>query len=307
MNCDMDRLKKILIESTSDETGIAGVPVEVVERRMQDRIEIAGLRCEISQIRNVIQQALDDWEIDKTIDELAYAKLRELNLPVESGFTWHLKILSPEKTEFYKSLRPEAKSLIHLLRLQNDSLNMGVLPRSEAIRRLEEQGFSEDDVKSIYAKDTIEEFWISWGDNPSSLCFGLVHEYKKTIEYKQLQEKRAAEFDEKQARRERMVEECEITGPIHGHLDQLADKQEVDLLELLINEDKTTKQEYLLKKAVIESRDAEEEKEWNEIIKAVFSLNFRDLIELRGLFLGKDFPSLDEVRERLEQYKKKGS
>jgi hypothetical protein len=307
MTCDFTQLKKILIETISDETGLAGVPIEVVERRMQDRIKIEKLQCDLSHIRIVIQQALDDWEIDKTIDELTYAKLRELELPVESGFTWHLKKLSPEKTEFYKSLKPEDMALIRLLRMQNDSINLGVMPRDESYRRLEEQGFSEAEVRRIHIRDTIEEFWIRWCDNPRVLVIGLVHEYKKTLEYKQWQEEIDAEFDKKQARRERMVEECEITGPIHGYLDQLAEKREIDLIELLKNEGRMDKQEYLLKKAVIESRDDDEENEWNAILKTIFSLTFTDLIDLRGLFLGIDFPLLDEVQERLKKYEKKGS
>ncbi|MCK4500687.1 hypothetical protein KAU11_09315 [Candidatus Babeliales bacterium] len=66
-----------------------------------------------------------------------------------------------------------------------------------------------------------------------------------------------------------------------------------------------SEQEYLLKKAIIESRDEEAERQWNEIIKTVFSLNFSDLIELRGLFLGKPFPSLDTVQEKLKKLEEK--
>lgn len=292
------------MDTISDETGVAGVPIIVVERRMQDSIEVAGLQCGLSQIREIIQRALDDWEIDKTPDELAYSKMRELGMPVRSGFTWHLKILPPEKIALYKSLRPEVKALIQLLREQNDPDNLGVLPVDLAAKRLVEQGFSEDDTKSIYAKDIIEDFGTSWGDN-RVWCYGLMPEYKKSEEYKQWQKEIEDEFDRKQARRERMVEECEITGPIHGYLDDLAEKREVDLMELLMNEDKMDEQEFLLKKAVIESRDEEAEKKWNEIIKSVFSLNFSDLIELRGLFLGKPFPSLDTVQEKLKKSKEK--
>ncbi len=301
MNCNETKLKELLIEAINDETGVAGVPILVVERRMQERIEAAGLQCGLFQIREVIQRALDDWEINKTPDELDHSKMGEFGMPVRSGFTWHLKILPAEKIASYKSLRPEVKALIQLLREQNDPDNLGVMPVDLAAKRLVEKGFSEDDTKSIYAQDILEDFGTSWGDN-RVWCYGLVPEYKKTEDYKQWQKEIEDEFYRKQARRERMVEECEITGPIHGHLDDLAEKREIDLHKLLINEDKMSKQEYLLKKTVIETRDEEEEKQWNEIIKAVFSLNFRDLIELRGLFLGKDFPSLDEVRERLEQY-----
>jgi hypothetical protein len=293
MSCDFTQLKKIMMEVISDETGVAGVPIVVAERRMQERIEVAGLQCGLSQIRGVIQRALDDWEINKTPDELAYSKMKELGMTVCSGFTWHLKIL-----------RPEVKALIQLLREQNDPDNLGVMPIDLAAKKLVEQGFSEDDTKRLYAQDIIEDFGTSWGDS-RVWCYGLVPEYKKTEEYKQWQKEIEDEFDRKQARRERMVEECEITGPIHGYLDDLAEKREVELMELLMKEDKMDEQEYLLKKAVIESRDEEAEKQWNEIIEAVFSLNFSDLIELREIFLGKPLPSLDEVHEQLRKMEEK--
>jgi len=48
--------------------------------------------------------------------------------------------------------------------------------------------------------------------------------------------------------------------------------------------------------SIIEQRDEEEEKQWNAIIKAVLSLDFSDLIDLRRLFWAEDFPSLHEEK-----------
>jgi hypothetical protein len=303
MACDKNQLKEILLEVLSDETGIAGVPIVVVEQRMREKIMAAGLRCGLSQIRKIIQRALDDWEIDKTTDELDYSKMRELGLPVQSGFTWHLKILSPEKSALYKSLKPEVKALIHLLREQNDPENLGIMPKDDAIKRLTEQGFSEDDTKRIYAKDIIEDFWISWGDDSSVWCYGLVREYEKTEEYKQWREEMEDQAAEKEMRRYRFTEECETTDPIYGRLDQLADRQGEDLDSLEMKRETMDEDEYLRKKKEIETRDTDEESQWKQIIEMIYELPFDILIDLRNL-LWKELPTPEFVLEFLEKKSK---
>ena len=302
MNCNNVKLKELMIESLNDETGIAGVPIVVVESRMQERIMAEGLQCGLSQIRKIIQRALDDWEIDKTTDELDYSKMRELGLPVQSGFTWHLKILPPEKIALYKSLRPEVKALIQLLREQNDPENLGVMPVNEATKRLVAQGFSEDDAKKIYAKDIIEDFGTSWGDN-REWCYGLVREYEKTEEYKQWREEMEAESFEREARKYRFTEECETNDPIYGRLDQIAEQQGIDLDALEMKRNTMDEDEYLRRRKAIETRDVDEEAKWKQIIQMVYELPFDTLIDLRNL-LWKGLPSPEYVMEFLEEKSK---
>lgn len=177
----------ILIDVIRNDTSVAGIPVSVVEKRVQEQAAAEGIDVSKSMIDLMIRKGLDEWIIDKTPDELTEKKMRELDIPFESGFIWHLKILSPEKTEFYKSLKPEAKALIILMREQNDSRQMGILPREIAAQKLEQLGFT-GDLTHIYVKDTIEEFMTSWGNDLNVWCYGLVPEYKKTEEYKQWHE-----------------------------------------------------------------------------------------------------------------------
>lgn len=300
-----ERLWEILIDTIRDETGQAGVPISVVEKRVEEQASAERIDVTKSQIKTMIQRGLDEWIIDKTVDELSDKKMRELGIPFDSGFIWHLKILTAEKTEFYKSLKPEAKALIRLLREQNDPRRMGIMPREIAAQKLEEQGFT-DDLKHIYAEDTIEDFMASWGDDLNVWCYGLVKEYQKTEEFKKWLQEVTDKDAEKEARRYRMNTECEITGPIHGHFEQLADKQWEDLEKLMIKKDKMSEQDYLLKKAVIETRDGEEEKQWNEIIEAVYDLDFNDLIALQTLFRGEVLPPLAEVENFLRAKNKNG-
>jgi hypothetical protein len=299
-----EKLWSILIDSTRDETGLAGVPLEVVERRVIELAAAQGIDVDKSQIEALIQRSLDEWIIDKTVDELSDKKMKEIGIPVDSCFIWHLKVLTAEKTEFYKSLKPEAKALIRLLREQNDTRNMGIMPRRIAAQKLEEQGFT-NDLEHIYVRDTIEDFITSWGDDLDVWCYGLVREFEKTEEYKKWHQEVMDKAAEKEARRYRMNTECEITGPIHGHLEDLAEKRWEDLEELEMNRNKMGKQEYLHKKAVIESRDEEEETQWNAIIEAVYGLEFNELFDIQAIFLSKELPSVDEVRVLLDRVKKK--
>ncbi len=304
MNCDEAKLKEIIIEAIRDETGIAGVPVEVAEKRVLKKSKDVGMDCGLNQIRNLIRRLLDDWEIDKTIDELDVGRMKELGLPEVSGFTWHLKVLAPEKTEFYQSLKPKTKALIRLLREQNDPQRLGVMPKEEAIKLLTEQGF-QNSLEFIFARDTIEDFATIWGGKSNVWCYGLVKEYEKTEEYIQWHEEMMEKAAEREAFRYRRSEEFEITDPICARLEQLAERREEDLERLSMKRRKMRKGDYLLKKTAIETRDEEEEKRWNEIIDAVYSLSFDDLIALQKLFLGKELPHFEEVRKFLGSVVKK--
>ena len=159
-----ERLWTVLLDAIRDEIVVAGVPVSIVEKRVEEMAAAEGLVVDKSNIDLMIKKGLDEWLIDKTPDELFEKKMREFDIPFDSGFIWHLKILTPEKTEFYKALKPEAKALIRLLREQNDSRQMGILPREIAAQKLEEQGFS-GDLTHIYVEDTIETFMTNWGDD----------------------------------------------------------------------------------------------------------------------------------------------
>ncbi len=302
-----ERLWVILLDAIRDEIVVAGVPVSIVEKRVEEKSAAEGITVDKSMIDLMIEKGLDEWLIDKTPDELFEKTMREFDIPFDSGFIWHLKILTPEKTEFYKALKPEAKALIRLLREQNDSRQMGILPREIAAQKLGEQGFT-DDLIHIRVKDTIETFMTNWGDDLSVWCYGLKREYEKTEEYKKWHEEMEKESFEREARRYRFTEECETTDPIYGRLDQIAERQGEDLDALEMMRDTMDEDEYLRKKNEIETRDAAEETQWKQIIEKIYALPFDILIDLRNL-LWKGLPSPDSVLDFLEtkSKEKKGS
>jgi hypothetical protein len=303
MSCDKSKLKEIMFEVISDETGIAGLPIPIVERRMQNQITELNLQCEINDIRQIIQRSLDEWEIDKTLDEVSYEMMREMGLAEKSEFIWHLKALSKEKAEFYKSLKPEAKALIRLLREQDDPEHRGEIPREFAIKKLADQGYSKDAVRYAHVEDTIEDFYTSWGDERSVRTLGLVKEYEKTEEYKQWQEEMTEKSIEKEMRRYRFTEECETTSPIYERLDEITDKRWHDLEVLENKRGKMDEKEYLRRMRAIETRDADEETKWNQIIKMVYKLPLDILIKLRKM-LRERLPTPESVFEFLDKKSK---
>ncbi|MGQ4912224.1 MAG: hypothetical protein ACP6KW_08665 [Candidatus Thorarchaeota archaeon] len=293
MSPENDSISQAVIESLHDETGIAGVPVKVVEQRVLQRFLEEGEEVSIQQIRAAIRELLDNWVIDKTVDELDYKVKNELGLPQDEAFTWHLKLLTEDQSDYLRALRPEAKALIKLLREQNDTNWLGVMPKREAVEKLAQQGFK-GDLEYIHAEDMIEDFMTSWDGNSSVWCYGLVREHHKTDEYKQWHEEMMRKSSEKEAMRYRFTEECETTDPIHGRLDELAEKRGEDLERLELRKDEMSREEYLQRKRAIEERDAEEEEKWNRVIELVPTLPFDVLIDLRNL-LWEGVPPPDDV------------
>ncbi|MHA1389908.1 MAG: hypothetical protein ACTSR9_15880 [Candidatus Thorarchaeota archaeon] len=109
---------------------------------------------------------------------------------------------------------------------------------------------------------------------------------------------------EREARKYRFTEECETNDPIYGRLDHLAEQQGKDLHALKIMKGTMDEDEYLRKKKEIETRDADEEAKWKQIIQMVYELPFDTLIDLRNL-LWKGLPTPEFVLEFLEQKSKR--
>lgn len=303
MSCDESKLKEIMLETIRDEIGIAGVPILIVERRMKKRIKALKMNCDSNEISGVIQNALDTWEVDKTLDEVSYEMMREMGLPEKSEFIWHLKILSKEKIDFYRSLRPDEQALIRLLREQNDSEHRGEIPMDLAIKKLTDQGYSEGAVRYSHIEDTIGEFYTSWGDEKSVRTFGLVKEYEKTEEYKQWQEEREQRWMEKEHRYIHLLEEEKITQHIYTRIEELYEHQMFDMDKLVSKKDSLEESKWLAKKKETEHRDDEEIRQWQSVIDDVANLSFSDLKDMQKLFRD-GLPSLDDIIRFLSDLKK---
>lgn len=298
MECNEEKLEKLLFEILREETGVAGVPVIVVERQLIDRVTHLGLACSIEDIRRAIERALDEWLIDKTIDEIAFQKKSELGLPEESGFTWHLKVLTPEQTERYRTFRPEEQALIRLLRTQNEPKNLGRMPKEEAIEILKKQGFSQH-LDHLGQEDVIEVSGTSI-NGANVWCYGIVQEWYKTDDYKQSLDELSRKSMEKEIRLMRLDDEDDVTSPIYKHLDDKALKREEEMGSFWDYDEEVSQEEWDNKENELRERDAPEEAVWESIIEKVRNLSDDDLDEMRKMFR-KKLPKQNKVLKILEK------
>lgn len=205
-NTQMEFAIKLLVEILKKESSWAGTPLVIVRKRLNDSARNHGLALDDHGVDVVVQHALDKWVVDKTIAELDLKMDKELGLPWGLP-TWHLKLLSPEETEWHKNLKPVAKAIIRLLRDQNDPQTLGSMPIEIGRRTLIDAGFADVD-KYPYVVDKVRHF-MSNGDGEMQPWFGLIHEFKKTEEYKQWSEDQSQRYLEKEARYMRMLEDLD--------------------------------------------------------------------------------------------------
>jgi len=202
----MEFATKLLVEILKKESSWAGAPLVIVRERLNDSARNHGLALDDHGVDVVIQHALDKWVVDKTIADLHPKMEKELGLPCGLP-TWHLKLLSPEETEWHMNLKPLAKAIIRLLRDQNDPQTLGSMPTEIGRKALIDAGFADVD-KYPYVVDKVRNF-LSYVDGEMQWWFGLIHEFEKTEEYKQLSEERFQRYSEKEARYMRMLEDLE--------------------------------------------------------------------------------------------------
>jgi hypothetical protein len=205
-NTQMEFATKLLVEILKKESGWAGTPLVLVRERLNDSARNHGLTLDDHGVDAVIHHALDKWVVDKTIAELNLKMEKELGLPWEFP-TWHLKLLSPEETEWHSNLKPLAKAIIRLLRDQNDPQTLGSMPIEIGRKALIDAGFA--DVHKYPGVGNKVRSFMSYVDGEMQSWFGLIHEFEKTEEYKQWSEEQDQRFQEKEERYMRMVEDLE--------------------------------------------------------------------------------------------------
>ena len=200
---------KLLVEILKKESSWAGTPLVIVRERLNDSARNHGLALDDLGVDVVIQHALDKWVVDKTIADLHPKLEKELGLPLGLP-TWHLKLMSPEETEWHRSLKPLAKAIIRLLRNQNDSRILGSILTEIGRKALIDAGFADVD-KYPFVVDKVRSFMCNV-DGENKWWFGLIEEHEKTEEYKQWSEERLQRHLEKEVRYQRMLEDLEEMG-----------------------------------------------------------------------------------------------
>lgn len=194
MKCDEKWLDERLMNLLKERQAL---PLPVVEQMLSDESSRRKMECPLESIRKTIQKALDSWKIDKTIDHMSNDTAKEVNpdpfLPV-----WHLTMLSPERSQMYRNLRPAGQELIRVLRQANpDSERLGQIPRCVAVEILKERGY-DGDSEHIWVEDTMKEYM---SDYAGALIWwwGLLTEDEKSEEFKRAEDdivRRRIEKDE---------------------------------------------------------------------------------------------------------------
>ena len=205
-NAQMEFATKLLVEILKKEPSWAGTPLVIVRERLNDSTRNHGLALDNHGVDVVVQHALDKWVVDKTIADLHPKLEKELGLPWGLP-TWHLKLMSPEETEWHRSLKPLAKAIIRLLRNQNNPRILGSIPTEIGRKALIDAGFTDVD-KYPFVVDKVRSF-MSNVDGENKWWFGLIEEHEKTEEYRQWSEEQSQRYLEKEARYMRMLEDLD--------------------------------------------------------------------------------------------------
>ena len=179
---------KLLVEILKKESSWAGTPLVIVRERLNDSARNHGLALDDFGVDVVIQHALDKWVVDKTIADLHPKLQKELGLPWGLP-TWHLKLMSPEETEWHRSLKPLAKATIRLLRNQNNPSILGSILTGIGRKALIDAGFADVD-RYPFVVDKVRSF-MSNADGENKWWFGLIEEHEKTEEYRQWAEEQS--------------------------------------------------------------------------------------------------------------------
>ena len=206
MNNKKKKIEKLLLTTLEEDSSRVGTPLVVVMNRLIKGMVESGLGCDEVLADETIKHALDSWIIDKTIASVPEKSEIELGLPLGLP-AWHLKLLTPEETDWHRSLSSLDRAIIQLLREQNNPQTLGSIPTEIGRKALIDAGFADVD-KYPFVVDKVRSFMCNV-DGENKWWFGLIEEHEKTEEYKQWSEERLQRHLEKEVRYQRMLEDLE--------------------------------------------------------------------------------------------------
>ncbi|TFG04249.1 hypothetical protein EU538_12565 [Candidatus Thorarchaeota archaeon] len=181
MNCDSEFIEATLIELIESHPEEYGIPLEKAVILLLRFSRDEGKGCTEDDIRNIIEQLLDDWIINKTLDHVSQDDAKEFSItPMRP--VWHLKLLSDQESKRYRNLDEREKALIKILREKTDPEDLGRMRVDEAVELLRQEGLTED-TEHIYVEDVIRtSFDVVQGELIP--CYEIVDEFSKTPEWK---------------------------------------------------------------------------------------------------------------------------
>jgi len=169
--------------------GERGLPLAVASRELEMRLSKKGLPDVSSLARATIETALDEWLIDKVIDD-------PLGFDVTGphGDVWFLRVPQEEKTQNLQSLPEVERKFLRLLHAVDIDRGLGMMREDVAIAKLREMGF---DINYVPWIDDRLETQYEWQDGEPVKWYCLIPEYLRTEEHKKALE----EMDDKEAKR----------------------------------------------------------------------------------------------------------
>jgi len=206
MNNKKKKIEKLLLMTLEEDSSRVGTPLVVVKNRLTKGMVELGLGCDEALTDETIKHALDSWIIDKIIAYVPEKDEIELGLPLGLP-TWHLKLLTPEETDWHQSLSSLDRAIIQLLREQNNPRTLGSIPTEIGRTALIDAGFTDVD-RYPFVVDKVRSF-MSNVDGENKWWFGLIEEHEKTEEYRQWSEEQSQRYFEREERYQRMLEDLE--------------------------------------------------------------------------------------------------
>jgi len=174
----------------------ASMPKSIVERRLADEFSP-------DTSRDAIRDALANYLVDLIVD---YPE-RKWGIPTGRP-VWHLKRISFEYAEKLQALTPAKLALVRLLQQQENGNHVGEMRERDARAMLAKEGFTTQDLRSLWIDDLVDTCWVFEGDEKVEWV-RLIPEEEKTEEYKREEERTAMMAVDRESREIREHEEYE--------------------------------------------------------------------------------------------------
>lgn len=191
MSNKIDTAVELLLGLLENE-GAKGVPLEDIEEDLANRLKDRRDSQELPNASETINYALDNWVVEKTIDDCE----NEEGVPIGPQI-WFLRILTQEESEKLQNLSEAEKTVLRILRNQEDEHRLGTMRRDELLSRLKEAGFSVDNVPG--PRSIVSDFYESKNDQMVAWYY-LIPQYERSKEYKQAMHDAAMRAFEKEVR-----------------------------------------------------------------------------------------------------------
>jgi hypothetical protein len=195
LNEELTNLKRDILALISKDSSNR-LPKKTIQKTL-------AVQYDSNSIEEAIVELLDEFVIDLVVDNPSPNSELDFGHPI-----WFLKILSEKEIQELRRLAPIELNLLQILRMTPDDEYPGELPVKHVETELKSRGFSEKEMEWLYIKDRVEQVKTTRGKTQQR-CFRIIPEYKKTEEYRKLQEEEELRVTEKELRTMRLEEEGE--------------------------------------------------------------------------------------------------